>query len=391
MLSPFSPLIVHFLLFFGSFILSLVFTGLLISFLHHNVKPSKARSLKYVPLLAAAPLSGIILFLLLGGGMLAFSRVGEEESWGLLLPGIWGSGILLILGNLGTRFSFGLPRFVGINALTLGFLIGLSGTILLFQVPADLMIFKGAFSFAFDRFFASLMLVGITLLFCRGDQVSGLGFLGLALFGIGLITLPFGVEAAGFLGRQFNLLPDDMSAPIIWPSGWFGLGLLLAGAGGGVFYWALQGFALHIGLSGRLALGFLLGWLLLQLTLLTSGWVTLLLLLLPISVYGLLPISRTLWTKFIAKKTPLPLLFVTHENVVKTDGNPSVGRRFISRPHKLYLPLEMIPLIIAYCGFIGIASLAYFWPLFSLIVGGGWGMVFLLRSRRENSHLISDG
>lgn len=385
MLSPFSPLIAHYLLFSGSFLFCLLLTGLLISHLHHNITPASSvgstggptegstGNVSQIPVFAAAPLGGMLFALTVSGGWMAFSRAGDAHGWALLASGFLAGAVLLFFSQFG-MVSFSRPRLIaGVNLSLISLMVVLVTIITVLQLPQDTLVFHGVFSLMIDRIVASLLVISIALLFCQADQVEGTGVLFLGLTGLGLIGLAIGIYGIAslsvILGDNLTL---ESSAPA-WPMGWFGISLVLLGIAGGNLFWMTKGFSFYIGGGGRVALGVILGFLLLHLTLLTSVWVTLLLLFLPLSRYFVVPFYRRCYGRIFKPDDP--------QNTPQ-QAKVDIDLRLWSPPLNDFPSGLIVSLVWHFGGYIILSSLAFYFPLISLAMACVLGGAILALSRR---------
>lgn len=371
MIAAYSPYLFFPLVFVGSFCLSLLVIGLALGLMRGRFddKPF-TNDPPAMPLTATARAGrdgqpwlavSLIPLLLIAGLVMILSLLplGTLSAMVLLFALLFSSlPLLLWRGKLWQQG----PVFI--LALILTLILALILTLwqlvpLLPPFPLGLLMAGTEPSLAVRQIFSAVLLFGFGLFFFLHDHQERVGMLSAGFIALGFFFLLLIVE----LGRALALpTPASLIEPqplfaaihsseITSSAGLAAGALVLAGVCLGASYWMrpYQSFALSRG--GRLAVGFLLGWLLLE-----GAW---LLGPLPILVLLLLPLSQLLWRagwQFYTRRSAA--------DAAKDNAFPhAVGGmiHFLSLQAQgwlLVLPLSLL--------FAALAALTFWWPLTGL-------------------------
>ena len=328
MFSPFAPLSVHLFCLVGGFTFCALFIGTGLALSHQsrtNYSPSD-----YEVARMAGSLGWFLIACFGLGAYLILSRNDVFAQWPFFAPGYL-LAIFLMVTHPFLPHNNPLKTFM-FQALFV--LAGVAG--LLWQLPDDVLVFKGALPFLFDRLLAGMALLSIVFLFDQIEKTDRGGVPAWIILALAIIILPLGISGVQFICITFLPSLDLPALMPVWPPAWYGIGLLALGTGFGVLYWTGQGYDLFLDQKARLAIGFLFAYLVMKITLVSSPFVAVTLLLFYVGAYGLPPLT---------------------------------GRTFALSGHRALLKLVSL-----HIGFFCLACLAYFWPLLAL----GLGLVLCL-------------
>ena len=337
MFSPFAPLSVHLFCLVGGFTFCALFIGTGLALSHQsrtNYSPSD-----YEVARMAGSLGWFLIACFGLGAYLILSRNDVFAQWPFFAPGYL-LAIFLMVTHPFLPHNNPLKTFM-FQALFV--LAGVAG--LLWQLPDDVLVFKGALPFSFDRLLAGLGLLSLVFLFGQIEQTDRGGIPAWIILGLAIVILPLGISAVHFICTTF--LPSlDLPASLpVWPPAWYAIGLLALGTGFGVLYWMGQGYDLFLDQKARLAIGFLFAYLALKITLISSPFVAVILLLFYAANCGLTALG---------------------------------GKTIVLSSSEALLKLVGLHL-----GFFCLACLAYFWPLPALGLGFVLCLVLLFAFSRR--------
>ena len=367
MISVFTPLSAYFMFFACAFCLALLLTGLAIASVQHGLSAKRAGRHSYIALLTARPLSLIVFVLLEGGVWLLITWKGAFASSALLVMSFLTSAVLLLLVSLLPQKRQWQSQAVALM------LLGAAGLSLVSFLPADQLIFKGVFPQIPDRLFGALVLFGAGFMFMQFETVDGSGISALLILGLAMLAIPLLIGAGSYAFYLVFPSPGLWPSPV-WPSTWFGAGLLLSGVGLGVLYWVMRGYQLFLGMEGRLAIGFLFAYFIFEIVLITSPFVAISLLLFNLFYYGVYPLMA-MGFETLSKRYDVfapPVL-----NWLKNAAQHFNKRaRFLPKlswrwpfPALRFERDDVTSLVISQMLFIKLAALAFFWPWAALVTG----------------------
>ena len=376
MLAPFAAPQFYLFIFITTFVACTLLSGAMIALIQQNLNTRRAQRPQTVAILAARPLSLILLIVLQACAWLIFLFDQSSADAGYFVCCLtFVAGLLLVACLLPVSRAWHSDR-AAVLLLLLSctcFAVLSFGPPLPFFDPARL----------WDRGLEAGLMVVFALLFMRLEATRGSGVLALIVLGLAFAALPLIVPfiddvLAAPLIRLFDLTHPDISAS--WPDLWRAVGFLLLGLGLGWLYWVGKGTALYLGFEGRLVMGFLFGCLVLKLVQLSS-----------------FPMVFVCFMPFFIEDVARPLFSA----IVHTLGNkrgksqnkkrvsPSLLGRVHWRfptPARLLQPCWILPLLALHGGFVVLAALttfwAAFWPFITICLAGLVGLTALWALRK---------
>ena len=341
MVSPFAPLSVHLFCLGGGFAFCSLFIGTGLALSHQT--RTKTSPSDYVVGHMAGSLGWFFIASFGLGAYLILSRNDVFAQWPYFAIGYLLAILLMVACPL-------LPHNKQLKTWIFHILLVLIAVIgLLWFLPDDVFVFKGALPFLFDRLLAGLGLLSIVFLFGLIEQTDRGGMPAWVILAMAIVILPLGISGVHFICATFLPTLDLPSSLPVWPQAWYAIGLLALGTGFGVLFWMGQGYELFLDQKARLAIGFLFAYLVMKITLVSSPFVAIALLLFYAAAYGLTALS---------------------------------GKTIVFSG-----PGALLKLVGLHISFFCVACLAYFWPLPALGLGFVLCLVLLFAfSKRPLEH-----
>lgn len=383
MVSAFAPFSSYLLLIAGAFCFSFLASGLLLSLIQQRLKGAHDAPPQLAALLAARPLALLVFIMIEAAAFLMLSRYEAFLSSPLLVFSLLLGAALLLLISL-------LPQSGRYQSTPVAAcLLFIACLCLVLYLPDDMRVFDANNTFLIDRLFCLLFVFSAGLMFLQFEKVDGSGITAFVVLGFAFLAIPSLIYLIGLFNDVSGAIPGLPVAPH-WPRIWYDIGLLLVGIGLGMLAWSAYGYELRLGLEGRLAIGFLFAFFVLQLAVLSSPYVALALFGFYITCYVLVPLIGRLLLSLKTRLSPLRLPYIASLSrlggrLLAERGWPALS--FLLRPIPPFVQRAKLILeqLIVHLFFMLLAAFAYFWPLPVIVLGIGAALCMLFWSRLRRS------